>query len=195
MATSKCPSCGAPTTSGSSFCIYCGATLASSSPPLSSSAAPQAAEPAAFQAPDQFQPPAPQRKHSRVLIIVLVIVVVAIVVVAAFVILAPAPYPIQVQDINIWAPDNVCGLNSNPSYFTGWNGSTSQVQTFDFGMPNYNSTSCTIVSVVTNTSGFKLSDIQVPLTIPGGDTAGASMNITIKSPSSDFNGYLNLVFS
>ena len=104
---------------------------------------------------------------------------------------APGP-PVQVNNINLWAPDNVCGLNSNPSYFTGFNGSTGQVQTFDLGMPNYNSSACTLAGVSTNTSGFLLSSIQAPLTIPANGTG--SMNITIQSPSSSYMGDLNLVF-
>ncbi len=90
-----------------------------------------------------------------------------------------------------WAPDNVCGLNTNAIEFPGYNGSTGASQTLDFLMPNYNDTTCTVVSATTNSSGFSLSEIQVPLSIPAGGTV--SMNITITSPSSDFSGNMNLV--
>jgi hypothetical protein len=123
-----------------------------------------------------------------------VILVVVILVGGAITLLfvfSPGP-PVQVNNINLWAPDNVCGLNSNPSYFSGFNGSTGQNQSIDFGIPNYNSSTCTVVGVSTNTSGFILSMIQVPLTIPGNGTG--SMNISIQSPSSSFTGNLNLVF-
>jgi hypothetical protein len=127
-------------------------------------------------------------------ILVVVVVVVLVIGVIGFLLLTPTGPPIQVGAINIWAPDNVCGLNANPIYFYGFNGSTGQVQEIDFGMPNYNTTACTIKSVTTNTTGFTLSDVQVPLTIPGNATS-YSMNITITSPSSSYNGDLNLVFT
>ncbi len=112
--------------------------------------------------------------------------------VALYVLLVPAP-AIQVEAINIWAPDNVCGLNANPIYFYGYNSSTGATQTLDFGMPNFNATTCNIVGVTTNSTGFSLSDVQVPLAIPGEGTG--SMNITITSPSSPFTGAMNLVLS
>ncbi len=140
-------------------------------------------------------PPPAQRPRSRarlVLVVILVVVILIVAVVAVAYLLFPAP-AIQVQAINIWAPDNVCGLNTNPIGYYGYNSSTSATQTLDFGMPNFNSTSCTIESATTNTTGFVLSDVQVPLTIPGNETV--SMDITITSPGSPFTGTLNIVLS
>jgi hypothetical protein len=129
-----------------------------------------------------------------VLIVVVVIVVLLLVVLVAIPYLEPSsPPPVQVGYINIWAPDNVCGLNANPISFYGFNSSTGAVQTLDFGMPNYNTTLCTIVGATTNTTGFSLSAIQVPLAVPGNGTG--SMNITITSPSSSYTGDMNLVLS
>lgn len=126
------------------------------------------------------------------ILVIVVVIVIIIAVVAVAYLLFPAP-PVQVQAINIWAPDNVCGLNSNPIYYDGYNSSTGAVQTLDFGIPNFNATGCTVVDVTTNSSGFSISDVQVPLSIPGGGTG--SMNITITSPSSAFTGSMNLVFA
>ncbi len=198
MQADRCPNCGAPLTPGAAFCSYCGAPVVSAAGPLPSAGA--------ANAPPQYPPtPAgpypgpsaapPRRSRGRVLLIVLLVVIVLIV--AAFAVdyfLFPAP-AVQVEEINIWAPDNVCGLNANPIFFYGYNSSTGASQTLDFGMPNFNATACTIVSVTTNSTGFSLSDVQVPLTIPGGDTAGASMNITITSPGSPFTGTMNLVLA
>jgi hypothetical protein len=124
-----------------------------------------------------------------------VVVVVLLLVGGVFAFLAltaPTP-PVQVAEIDLWAPDNVCGLNSNPSYFDGFNSSTGANQTFEFYMPDYNSTACTIHGVTTNTSGFALTGVQVPLTIPGGENS--TLNITITSPPSTFSGDLRLVLS
>jgi hypothetical protein len=125
--------------------------------------------------------------------VVVVIVVLLIAAVVAYEIFAPKPSPIQVGAINIWAPDNVCGLNSNPIYYNGYNSSTNASLAFDLGVPNYNSTTCNVTSVVTNSSGFSLSSVEVPLTIPGGETG--FLNLTITSPRSSFSGNLNLVFA
>lgn len=128
------------------------------------------------------------------MILAIVVVVIIVIAVVAY-LLVPAPPAVQIDYINIWAPDNVCGLNANPTSYYGYNASTSETDTVELPVPNYNTTACTIMGVVTNTTGFSLSMIQVPLTIPGSDSAGAPMNITITTPSSSFSGALNLVFA
>lgn len=125
-----------------------------------------------------------------VVIVVLILVVVSI---SAYEYYTTPPPPIQVAFFNIWAPDNVCGLNANPISYYGYNWSTSTAETFEFPVPNFNATSCTIHSVVTNSTGFSLSAVQVPLTIAGNGTQ--SMNITVTSPGSSFSGSVNFVFA
>ena len=130
--------------------------------------------------------------------IVVVIVVVLLVVSILAVELAPTPstsYPVQIQFINFWAPNNVCGMNNNQTSYYGYNDTTNDTQTIDFvGLINYNATTCTIRGVTTNTTGFVISEAQVPLVIPGNDQ-NASMNITITTPGSAFSGNLNLIVS
>jgi hypothetical protein len=195
MAATNCPGCGAPVIPGSLFCNYCGKAVASTSSPLPSSSsggAPPSSSPTQAEPLGTATPP-PRKKRSRLLTIVIVVFVIAVLVAAVFIyiVLTQVP-PIQVSEIDIWAPDNACGLSVNPIVFDGFNGSTGASQALDFGMPNFNSTACVIHSVTTNTSGFVLSGIQVPLTIPAG-SSGTSMNITIQSPGSDYSGGLNLV--
>jgi hypothetical protein len=125
-------------------------------------------------------------------LVVLVVVFLVIGVIGFLFLISPAP-PVQVSAINIYAPGNVCGLNSNPIYYSGFNGSKGQVQTLDFAMPNYNATACTIRGASTNTTGFVLSAIQVPITIPA--ESNASMNITFTSPSSSYSGVVNLILT
>lgn len=141
--------------------------------------------------------PRPPRRSRLIVIVVILVVVILIVGVLAFTYLESSSLPIQVTNIYIWAPDNVCGLNSNPVYTSGFNNTTGSVQTLDFYFPNFNSTACTVRTVTTNTSGFSLSNVQVPLTIAGsGATPGSmtgSMNITITAPSSPYTGNLNLI--
>ena len=143
-------------------------------------------------------PPPPRRRHIGLLIVAVVVVVILIVALIAIPLLensssSGSTLPIQVGDINIWAPDNVCGLNANPIYFYGFNNTTGSATTIEFGMPNFNSTICTILTVTTNTTGFSLSAIQVPLAIAGSGTGW--MNITITAPSSPYTGDMSLVLS
>ncbi|HTZ61416.1 MAG TPA: zinc ribbon domain-containing protein [Thermoplasmata archaeon] len=193
MQAGRCPNCGAPLTPGASFCSFCGTAVPmGGTAPLPSGGAPNA--PPAYPPVPAYAPAAPPRRARGRLVIavilVVVLLIVAVIAVAYFLFPAPA---IQVQAINIWAPDNVCGLNANPIYFFGYNGSTGSVVSLVLGMPNFNTTTCTIESAVTNSSGFTLSGVGTPLTIPGSGTG--PMNVTITSPSSPFTGTINLVLA
>jgi uncharacterized membrane protein len=127
---------------------------------------------------------------------VILVVVIVVVSIIAYLLLASTPAPaVQVSEIAVWAPDNVCGLLANPLYFGGYNTSANENDSWQlYGWQNYNSTACTIQSVTTNTTGFSLNSIQVPLTIPGGDQ-NASINLTVEAPGSSYSGPLNLVFA
>jgi len=133
------------------------------------------------------------------MIVIVVVVVLLVASVLAVSLLAPPSAPsVQVQSIYIWAPDNVCGLNSNPIDYYGYNSSTGAANAFQLEVPNYNTTTCVIEGVTTNTTGFALSDVEVPVSIPGNSTGNlyyGSLNVTITSPGSSFSGILNLVFA
>jgi zinc-ribbon domain len=188
----NCPNCGAPVPAGAQFCAFCGASLSGAAPPLTSAPGSPSYPPPPTMPYAAAPPPRPRRTRVVIaVVLVVVILIVAVIAVAYF--LFPAP-PVQVSAINIWAPDNVCGLNSNPIYYSGLNfTSTGSSQVVDLGMPNFNSSSCTIVGATTNTSGFTISDAQIPLTIGANGTA--SMNVTVTAPTSDYSGNLNLVLS
>lgn len=128
--------------------------------------------------------------------LVVLVVVILVVSIIAYVLLASAPAPaVQISEIAVWAPDNVCGLLANPLYFDGYNTSLNENDSFQlYGWQNYNSTPCTIQTVTTNTTGFSLNSLQVPVTIPGGDQ-NASINLTIEAPGSSYSGPLNLVLA
>jgi len=193
VASTYCPGCGAPVPAGAQFCSYCGRAIPTGAAPLPS--APTGVSPSFPSTPPEppygRAPPAPRRRRVGLIVVVLLVVVLLVAGVAVFDYFEAKPPPIQVAFINIWAPDNVCGLNANPIAYYGFNSSTSSPQTLDFGVPNYNLTACTIHGVSTNTTGFSLSAIEVPLTIPGNGTG--SMNITITPPASAYSGNMNLV--
>lgn len=137
--------------------------------------------------------PARQRPHRRLALIIFVVILALILAVILYAVLAPPPPTVEVNYMVDWAPDGVCGLNSSV-YYDGFNASTGSSESFELQVPNVNATSCTITNVVTNTSGFSLSQVQVPLTIPG-NTTYVELNLTINNPNVGFNGNLNLVFS
>jgi len=122
-------------------------------------------------------------------VVVVVVIVVAIVGFVIYESLAPV---VSVTGINVWAPDNVCGYNANSIGYYGFNDSPGVTDSFAFPLPNFNATNCTITGVTTNTSGFGLSNVGVPLTLPGG--GNGTLYASISLPGSAWSGYLNLVF-
>ncbi|MGP8078057.1 MAG: zinc ribbon domain-containing protein [Thermoplasmata archaeon] len=193
MAPARCPTCGAPVSPGAGFCAYCGASLPGPAPaPLRFAGMPPSAVPPGGAPPPYFpaHPPSPRRRSRLLIGLVILVVLLLVVGVIGFAFLIDRPPPVQVLNINIWSPDNVCGLNSTLIYFGGYNSSKGANETVEFKMPNYNSSACDVRRVSTTTPGFVLYDVQVPRTIPPG--VWAPLNITIKSPSSPFSGNLNL---
>ncbi len=192
MQSLTCPSCGAPVPGGAAFCQFCGTSV---SPPAGALPSTPAAPGASFVPPPPVAAPPPRRRVSRLVIVILVVVVVLVLVaVVAYAFIAPTSSPpIQVAFIDVWAPDNVCGLNSSPIGYYGYNASTGAAVSLELEVPNVNATACTVQTVVTNTTGFSLSGIQVPLTVPG--SGNATMNLTVTSPGSPYSGDLNLVFA
>jgi hypothetical protein len=127
-------------------------------------------------------------------LVVVVVVLVAVLLIGGvltFVFLSTPRLPVEIGSIEFYAPDNVCGLNTNPVGTSGYNDTTSANTTIDFLVPNYNATSCEIKGISTNTTGFTLYDPQIPRTILG--TSSAEFNVTIKTPPSKFAGNLNLI--
>lgn len=134
----------------------------------------------------------PPRRSNRRLVIAVVILVVVILVVGIFAVdYFTTPAGVTVNYITFWSNDNACGYNANSTSYYGYNSSTGQAQEFEFGLPNYNLTACTIHTMVTNSSGFSITGFTLPIQISGNGTS--YVNITITSPSSSFNGDMNLV--
>lgn len=127
----------------------------------------------------------------------IVILVAVIVVVAALGVYAYYT-TVDVTALNIYAPDNVCGLNLPGIYYTGFNASTGSTFPLSLYVPNNNSTACTLRGVTTNTSGFSVEDVQLPGPIPGNTTGGpfnGTLNLTLTLPGSRYSGAVNLIFS
>jgi len=142
--------------------------------------------------------PASRRAKSRAVIIAVVVVVIIVIAIGSYVYLSNSQ-TVQVNAFIAYAPNNVCGLNINQVEFTpGFSDAPGASDQFEFIVPNYNLSSCTVRGVTTNTSGFTLSDVQVPVTIAAATIAGPGegyLNLTVNLPGSGFNGNLNLVFS
>jgi hypothetical protein len=105
---------------------------------------------------------------------------------------------VDVTAMNVYAPDNVCGLNIYEIYYTGFNASTGSAFALSLPVPNNNTTSCTLRGVTTNTSGFGVEDLQLPPAIPGNTTGtvyNGTLNLTLTLPGSHYSGVVNLIFT
>jgi zinc-ribbon domain len=195
MSTTFCSNCGAALTPGSQFCAYCG------SPAPNMGAAGPTAPLASGGPPPPPMPPYPQmepsggyrpRQRRGLVIAVVVVLLVAIIGGVVFYELSTAPN----VDINVfifWAPDNVCGLNepNNQLIYEGYNDSPGVTDYFQFQVPNDNNTTCTITSLITNTTGFSLANYQGPGPISAESYGYLNVNLTF--PSSSWSGNVNFV--
>lgn len=137
-------------------------------------------------------PPERPHRHLRVTILAgVTILIVVVAVILAFHFLAPSPQ-VKVEEIDVWAPTNVCGLSSNPISYPGFTDMPGSADAFQFQISNFNSSACTVSQASTNTSGFSLSNAQLPLTVAQGQSQ--FLNVTVNLPSGSFDGTLNLVY-
>jgi hypothetical protein len=105
----------------------------------------------------------------------------------------PASPQVKVQEMDVWAPSNACGLNSHPVSYAGFNDTPSSSDAFRLQIVNFNSTGCTAGQVTTNTTGFSVANVQVPVSVGAGQSQ--YFNLTIKLPPNSFDGSLNLVYT
>ena len=122
----------------------------------------------------------------------IVVLIVVIAVIFTFHFLPPSPQ-VKVSEIDVWAPSNVCGLNAQLISYDGFNDMPGASDGFQLQVVNYNSSACVVSHVATNTSGFSLSDAQVPLSIAAGQSE--YLSLTINLPQSAFDGSMNLIYT
>jgi hypothetical protein len=126
-------------------------------------------------------------------VVVVIVVVLVIASVGFYLFLVPSPN-VDVTYLYIYAPDDVCGLNTNPQAYYGFNATPGSAQPIGLEVENFNtSASCTVRGVLTNTSGFGVTSPQLPLTIPA--KGNGTLNFTLDLPGSSYTGAVNLVFS
>ena len=195
MTSATCSKCGAPLKPGGLFCAYCGTAVTAPLP----SGAMGASRPSSPPPPLLTGTPAPASARRKAVAIAIVLVILVGAGIGSYVYLASAQ-TVQVNVFVAFAPNDVCGLRTNPTEFhPGFTDRPGGTDLFEFRVPNYNVTgSCTVRGVTTNTSGFSFSDAQVPLTIPAATLAGpgeAYLNLTVHLPGSSYSGSLNLIFT
>jgi hypothetical protein len=201
MAAARCAQCGGMNPPGAAFCQYCGSPITGAAgTPLAQGTPPPLTPPSPppYPAMGGYPPQgSPQRSASRVWKIVVIAVAVILVIGFLAFFLFPVGPSIQVNDINLWSPDNVCGLDGEYTY--GFNASTGSLVPLAFnitGAPygtGSNTSACTIDTVVTNTSGFSVSDANVPLVIPA--NTNETLYFNVQCPGSSYSGDLNLVMT
>jgi hypothetical protein len=138
-------------------------------------------------------PPAtdPRRRRRRAFTVAVVVAIVVLAVAAVLLYLETTGPMIQVNAILLDAPDNACGLNDEHVAYHGYSSSGGSPTTFAFQMPNLNDSSCVVVSLTTNTPGFAVSGLKLPLTIPA--RSEISLTLSIAPPARSYSGDLNLV--
>lgn len=133
------------------------------------------------------------RRHARRSIVAgVVVVAVVVAAIVGFHYLSPSPQ-VKVQEIDVFAPTGVCGLDAHAVYYAGFTDVPGASEVFSLEVLNFNATPCTVQNVTTNTSGFGLSAIGTPLTVGG--NLSAYLNLTIELPPNAFDGALHLVYT
>ncbi|HYK93698.1 MAG TPA: hypothetical protein VEY07_06615 [Thermoplasmata archaeon] len=147
------------------------------------------------EAADEAGPAGAEAGHHRSIrravvagVVVLVVVVAGIL---AFHFLPPSPQ-VNVSEIDVYAPSDVCGLNTHPVSYSGFTDMPGVSESFQLQVVNFNITACTVHGASTNTTGFSLSGIEVPLTIQAGQNQ--YLNLTINLPSNAYSGPLNVIY-
>ncbi len=142
-------------------------------------------------------PPAPTmpppRRRPRRLLILIVLVVVIVIVLAGVLYYVSVSNVVDITEIDVYSPDNACGLATHPIAYDGFNDTPGSSDGLSLPVPNYNSTGCAVYSVTTNTSGFGVSDTNVPVLVPG--NGNGTLNLTLSLPGNPFTGIVNLVFT
>ena len=199
MASQYCVGCGAPLAAGAQNCSYCGRPVAASPAgggvPLASGvpAGPPGIPPPGAVAP-AVAPQRPRRRWGRVVLVIILVVVLLIAGLAVY-----GYYTtVEVTQLVIYAPDDVCGLDVYLIAYAGFNATTGTSVPLELYVPNNNSSACTLRGVATNTSGFGVEGVQLPGAIAGnmsGVLSNGTLNLTLTVPASRYSGVVNLIFS
>ncbi len=126
----------------------------------------------------------------------ILIVVVIIISVLAYIFVPVSSPNVEVTEFVIASPDNVCGLdgatasgfNATPGGSLGLSFNVTGAPTSDGG-----TAACTIETISTSTSGFSVSQANVPLVIPANATE--ILAFTLGIPSSSYTGNVTLVMT
>ncbi len=195
MSAQYCPGCGAPVTPGSQFCAYCGKPVAAASGPGAAPAPLPSAGPTPppYPAAPQMEPAA--RPGPRRWIVIVVVLVIVIAIVGGLLAYEASAPTVTINAIYFYAPDNACGLGvpANQAVYDGFSDDPGVTDTVGFIVPSFNSTTCTIQSLVTNTSGFTIVNTNLPIAIAAEGNGTLFINVTL--PGSSWTGNLNLVLS
>jgi zinc-ribbon domain len=193
MSAQFCSKCGAALPPGSQFCAYCGSPAPNmgAAPPLASAGPTPPPYPPYPTMEPSGRPSGARRRRGFVIAVVVVLIVAIIGAVAFYELTAPN---VNIEAFIIYAPDNVCGLNepNNMQSYFGFNDTPGDTDFIQFPVPNFNTTSCSVVSVATNTSGFSIVNFTGTGPIAAQETGTLNLNLTL--PNSSWTGNVNLIW-
>lgn len=124
--------------------------------------------------------------------VAVVVVALLLVGVAGYYLADTTPTSIQVTEMDVYAPDNVCGLNSHRIAYYGFNDTANDHLPIQLPVENFNTTACTIRDVSTDTSGFAVQNVETNDTIAGGQSG--TLSLTLALPGGAFTGPVDLIF-
>jgi hypothetical protein len=200
-----CSHCGGANPAFAQNCQWCGASLLqpalsfpTSGPPLRSDPVP---EPSDYdESEPEHQPGIPFLVRGFAFVI-MVIIISAVALsqssspqnVSSGTPLPSGPaYPVNVTVIRLSSSDDICGLNGAIERgFLGvsneFSGKTWQIS----GTP----AGCTVNGITATTEGFQVISLDIPISIPPGQTAAVSVSFSMSSLSGPYTGTLNISVS
>ena len=138
-------------------------------------------------------PPARRRTGARIIVVIVVVIILVGVLALLYV---GSSQSVNVTIINYVSPDNTCGWNGLTD--VGFNeplGSSLAFSYYNYGnnTTGGGTSACVIHTITTNTSGFSISDANVPLITPVNVTN--FLNFTLNLPNSNYNGALWIILT
>jgi len=195
VASPTCGQCGGPNPFGALNCQWCGATLPP--PPLTfppSDAETPPSTPSPDASPSSRSGPGPSTIVRVIVVAVFAVILIGLLFSVPSIttpsssppsVPSPPSAPVNVTSITIVSSDDVCGLNGTVEPGFSGNSDAFSGVTWQITAPPGG---CTISGISAETGGFIILTLDLPFTIPSGETGAFS--ISLELPEGGYNGPL-----